>query len=120
MARQRTHGPRGWTVNTLVAFWPPITGHANYRNLVTIIRLHTESGCVIVTESAREQAMNNQTDPKLQAAIEYRKAELIKLATAILTHAESIDPTSPDLYWGHAGDMGRAIELLRQATEVCK
>jgi hypothetical protein len=57
-------------------------------------------------------------DAKLHAAIECRKAELIKLATEILTRAESVDPSSPDLYWGHAGDMGRAIELLRQATEV--
>jgi len=54
----------------------------------------------------------------LRSAIEYRKAELIKLAAAILTRAQAIDPTSPELYWGHAGDMGRTIELLRQATEV--
>lgn len=59
-------------------------------------------------------------NPALQAALEYRKAELIKLATELLGIAQSVDPSSEAMRWGHAGDLGRMIELTRQATEIGK
>ena len=59
-------------------------------------------------------------NPALQAALEYRKAELIKLATELLGIAQSVDSSSESMTWGHAGDFGRMIELTRRATEIGK
>ena len=66
------------------------------------------------------RARTKPAGPTAEQVFIARIAEARELVERISKHLEDhlgVDPES--LHWGHAGDAGRVVELLRQTAELC-